>query len=82
MGTWLHETFLGGYSVGQPTLNRFYVFHYLLSFVLLFLVGLHIFALHQIGQANPTGLAMQSDEESVPFALYALIKDIFAITVF
>ncbi|MDD9334197.1 MAG: cytochrome b N-terminal domain-containing protein, partial [Bartonella sp.] len=33
VGTWLHETFLGGYSVGQPTLNRFYVFHSLFSFL-------------------------------------------------
>ncbi|WP_208436056.1 cytochrome b [Bartonella phoceensis] len=82
IGMWLHETLLGNYSVGQAALNRFYVFHYLLSFVLLFLVVLHIFALHQVGQGNPTGLAIQSDQETVPFAPYALIKDIFAITVF
>ncbi|VEJ45693.1 cytochrome b [Bartonella vinsonii] len=82
VGTWLHEAFLGGYSVGQPTLNRFYVFHYFLSFVLLFLVGLHIWALHQVGQSNPAGLAIQSEKEIVPFAPYALIKDIFAIIVF
>lgn len=82
VGTWLHETLLGGYSVGQAALNRFYVLHYLLSFVLLFFVGIHIFAIHKVGQGNPTGLAVQSDEETVPFAPYALIKDIFAITVF
>ncbi|MCZ2158381.1 cytochrome bc complex cytochrome b subunit [Bartonella sp. 220] len=82
MGTWLHEALLGGYSVGQPTLNRFYVFHYFLSFVLLFLVGLHIWALHQVGQGNPTGLPIQFEKEIVPFAPYALIKDIFAIIVF
>ncbi|EJF78713.1 Cytochrome b/c1 [Candidatus Bartonella washoeensis] len=82
VGTWLHETFLGGYSVGQPALNRFYVFHYLFSFLLLFLVVLHIWALHQVGQGNPTGLVVQSEKESVPFSPYALIKDIFAITIF
>ncbi|GAA5109453.1 cytochrome b [Bartonella jaculi] len=82
VGTWLHETLLGGYSVAQPTLNRFYVFHYLLSFLLLFLVGLHIWALHQVGQGNPTGLVIQSEKEIVPFSPYALIKDIFAITIF
>ncbi|UTO27957.1 cytochrome b [Bartonella harrusi] len=82
VGTWLHETLLGGYSVGQPTLNRFYVFHYVLSFVLLFFVGLHIWALHQVGQGNPTGLAIESDEEIVPFFPYAFMKDLFAILVF
>lgn len=82
VGTWLHETLLGGYSVGQPTLNRFYVFHYFLSFILFFLVVLHILAIHHVGQGNPTGLAIQSDEETVPFAPYAFVKDIFAITVF
>ncbi|EJF83998.1 hypothetical protein MCU_00666 [Bartonella elizabethae Re6043vi] len=82
VGVWLHETLLGGYGVGQPTLNRFYVFHYVLSFVLLLFVGLHIWAIHCVGQGNPTGLAVQSDKETVPFSPYALIKDIFAITVF
>ncbi|WP_375606353.1 MULTISPECIES: cytochrome bc complex cytochrome b subunit [unclassified Bartonella] len=82
VGSWLHETLLGGYVVGQPTLNRFYVFHYVLSFVLLLFVGLHIWAIHCVGQGNPTGLAIQSDKETVPFSPYALIKDIFAITVF
>ncbi len=82
VGIWLHETLLGGYVVGQPTLNRFYVFHYVLSFVLLLFVGLHIWAIHCVGQGNPTGLAIQSDKETVPFSPYALIKDIFAITVF
>ncbi|MET3589805.1 ubiquinol-cytochrome c reductase cytochrome b subunit [Bartonella silvatica] len=82
VGTQLHEMFLGGDSVGQSTLNRFYVFHYVLSFILLFFVGLHIWAIHHVGQGNPTGLAVQSDQETVPFAPYALIKDIFAIIVF
>ncbi|WP_425523075.1 cytochrome b N-terminal domain-containing protein [Bartonella koehlerae] len=82
VGTWLHEALLGGYSVGQPTFNRFDVFHYFLSFLLLFLVRLHIWSLHHVGQVNPTDLAIQSAEETVSFAPYTLIKDILAITVF
>ncbi|WP_074381328.1 cytochrome b [Bartonella doshiae] len=82
VGMWLHDALLGGYGVGQPTLNRFYVFHYFLSFLLIFLVILHIWALHQVGQSNPTGLEVQSEEETVPFSPYALIKDVFAITIF
>lgn len=81
VGTWLHETLLGGYSVGQPTLNRFMCF-IICCHLFYFFVGIHIFAIHQVGQGNPTGLTIQSDEETVPFTPYALIKDIFAITVF
>src|ERR687884_2310700 len=39
----------GGYSVGEPTLNRFFSFHYLLPFVLVGVVFLHIAALHVTG---------------------------------
>lgn len=46
---------------------------------LFFLIGLHIWAIHQVGQSNITGIEVQFDEESVPFSPYALIKDIFLI---
>lgn len=82
IGDWLYETILGGYSLGQPTLNRFYALHYLFPFILLLLVGLHIWAIHVVGQNNPTGIDVQKDEETVPFTPFAMIKDIFAISVF
>ncbi|MHC5307887.1 cytochrome b [Bartonella sp. LJL80] len=82
IGPWLHETLLGGFSVGQPTLNRFYALHYLFPFILVFLVGMHIWAVHQVGQNNPTGIDVQSEKETVPFSPYATVKDIFAISVF
>src|SRR5215472_7336794 len=50
--TWLW----GGFAVGGPTLNRFYSLHYLLPFVIVGVVGLHICALHMVGQNNPTGV--------------------------
>ena len=49
--TWLW----GGFAVGNPTLNRFYSLHYLLPFVIAGVVVLHIWALHMVGQNNPTG---------------------------
>lgn len=82
IGPWLHETLLGGYSVGQPTLNRFYALHYLLPFVLVFLIVLHIWAVHVAGQNNPAGIDVRSEKETVPFVPYVMIKDIFAIFVF
>ena len=82
IGPWLHETLLGGFNIGQPTLNRFYSLHYLFPFILLGLVGLHVWAVHQVGQNNPTGVEVQSASETVPFTPFATVKDIFAISVF
>ncbi len=82
IGPWLHETLLGGFNIGQPTLNRFYSLHYLFPFILLGLVGFHVWAVHQVGQNNPTGVEVQSTSETVPFTPFATVKDIFAISVF
>src|SRR3569833_602077 len=50
-------TFLwGGYSVDNPTLNRFFSLHYLLPFMIFGVVVLHIWALHVVGQNNPVGV--------------------------
>jgi len=77
--TWL----LGGYSVDNPTLNRFYALHYLLPFVLVEIVAMHVWALHVTGQNNPTGVEVKDEEkETVPFTPYATLKDAFGIGVF
>jgi ubiquinol-cytochrome c reductase cytochrome b/c1 subunit len=76
--TWLW----GGYSVDNPTLNRFFSLHYLLPFVLAGLVGLHVWALHVPGNGNPTGVNVRGSQDTVPFHPYYTMKDGFAIVVF
>jgi ubiquinol-cytochrome c reductase cytochrome b/c1 subunit len=76
--TWLW----GGYTVGSPTLNRFFALHYLLPFVIAAVVGLHIWALHVVGQNNPAGVDPKTDKETVPFTPHATIKDMFGVSVF
>jgi len=76
--TWLW----GGYSVGNPTLNRFYALHYLLPFVIAGVVALHVWALHVVGQNNPTGIEPKSEADTVAFTPYATIKDSFLMVVF
>jgi ubiquinol-cytochrome c reductase cytochrome b/c1 subunit len=76
--TWLW----GGYAVGNPTLNRFYALHYLLPFVIAGVVGLHIWALHVVGQNNPTGVEPKSDKDTVAFTPYATVKDSFLMVCF
>ena len=72
----------GGYSVGNPTLNRFFSLHYLLPFVIAGVVVLHVWALHVAGQNNPAGVEPQTDKDTVPFTPYATIKDGFFMAVF
>jgi ubiquinol-cytochrome c reductase cytochrome b/c1 subunit len=76
--TWLW----GGYSVGNPTLQRFFSLHYLLPFVIAGVVVLHIWALHVVGQNNPAGIEPQTEKDTVPFTPYATIKDMFFMAVF
>src|ERR1700738_2689257 len=76
--TWLW----GGYSVGHPTLNRFYSLHYLLPFVIVGVVVLHVWALHVAGQNNPAGIDAKSSQDTVPFTPYATIKDAFFLACF
>ena len=52
----------GGYSVGNPTLNRFFSLHYLLPFVIAGVVVLHVWALHVAGQNNPAGVEVKTRE--------------------
>jgi ubiquinol-cytochrome c reductase cytochrome b subunit len=74
---------LGGYSVDNPTLNRFFALHYLLPFILCAIVALHVWALHVTGQNNPTGVEVKDvEKETVPFTPFATMKDAFGIGVF
>jgi ubiquinol-cytochrome c reductase cytochrome b subunit len=82
LGTGIQEFLLGGFSVDNPTLNRFFALHYLLPFVILGLVVIHVVALHIHGSSNPTGVAVKSEKDTVPFHPYYTIKDFFGFGVF
>jgi quinol-cytochrome oxidoreductase complex cytochrome b subunit len=73
----------GGYSVDNPTLNRFFSLHYLLPFMIAGVVVLHVWALHVVGQNNPDGVEVKDvARDTVPFTPYATTKDSFAIVCF
>ncbi len=76
--TWLW----GDFAVSGVTLNRFFSLHFLLPFVIAGVVILHIWALHVVGQNNPTGLDIKSKSDSVPMLPFAIMKDAFALAVF
>ena len=73
----------GGYSVDNPTLNRFFSLHYLLPFMIAAVVGLHVWALHVVGQNNPAGVDIKDvEKDSVPFTPHATLKDATGIAAF
>ncbi len=76
--TWLW----GGFSVDEPTLNRFFSLHYLLPFMIAGLVGLHVWALHVAGNNNPVGIKLRDKSDYLPFSPYYTLKDGAAVTVF
>jgi len=75
---WIGETIVfwlwGGFSVDNATLNRFFSLHFLLPFVLVGAVILHLAALHLKGSNNPLGL---TTVEKVSFYPYFWQKDLF-----
>ena len=76
--TWLW----GGFSVDNPTLNRFYALHYLLPFIIVAVVALHVIALHVHGSNNPLGIDPKGPQDTVPFHPYYTMKDGFGVVVF
>nr|YP_009183457.1 cytochrome b [Dermacentor nuttalli]ALM88067.1 cytochrome b [Dermacentor nuttalli]UNO54260.1 cytochrome b [Dermacentor silvarum] len=67
----------GGFSVDNNTLIRFFSLHFLLPFILLFMVLIHITLIHEKGSSNPLGISMNIDK--IPFHPYFSIKDILGI---
>jgi quinol-cytochrome oxidoreductase complex cytochrome b subunit len=75
--TWLW----GGFAVGDPTLNRFFALHYLLPFVIVAVVFLHILALHRFGSNNPVGIDV-TKKDKIAFHPYYTVKDSFGLMIF
>ena len=67
-----------GYSVSGATLTKFFSLHYLLPFVILLFVIIHIYLLHLNGSNNPVGINLIK-LDSVSFFPYYSSKDIFGI---
>lgn len=82
VGDYIVTLLWGGFSIDNPTLNRFFALHFLLPFVIFGVVVLHIAALHQFGSNNPLGIDVKSEKDCIPFHPYHTIKDLFVVGLF
>jgi len=79
VGSSLVSWLWGGFAVDNPTLTRFFTFHFILPFIVTGLIIIHIFFLHLIGSNNPLGVSSHPDK--VPFHWYFSIKDTFGFCI-
>lgn len=70
----------GGFSVSNPTIQRFFALHYLLPFILAALVVAHFIALHTHGSSNPVGISGNMDR--IPMHGYFIFKDLITVIIF
>jgi len=82
VGDYILTLLLGGFTVDNATLNRFFALHYLLPFVIFAVVFLHVAALHITGSNNPTGVEPKTKKDTIPFHPYYTIKDMFGLMIF
>jgi ubiquinol-cytochrome c reductase cytochrome b subunit len=82
VGESLQTLILGGFAPDNATLNRFFSLHYLLPFVTLGVIILHVWALHIPGSSNPTGVSVKGPQDTVPFHPYYTAKDGFGLGIF
>lgn len=69
----------GGFSINNSTLNRFFSFHFIIPFVILIFIIIHLFFLHLTGSSNPTGL--NRDLYKIPFHPYFTFKDLLGFNI-
>nr|YP_004934868.1 cytochrome b [Paracladura trichoptera]AET13119.1 cytochrome b [Paracladura trichoptera] len=79
LGSMLVEWIWGGFAVDNATLTRFFTFHFMLPFIVLAFMMVHLLFLHQTGSNNPLGL--NSNNDKIPFHPYFTFKDIFGFII-
>ena len=84
VGQFLVEWIRGDYYIADSTLNRFFALHVVaLPLALVFLVVIHLAALHEVGSNNPDGIEIKKKKDAkgipldgIPFHPYYTVKDL------
>lgn len=64
----------GGFAVANATLTRFFALHFVLPFVTVAAIMIHLIFLHQTGSSNPIGI--NSNLDKIPFHSFHSWKDL------
>jgi ubiquinol-cytochrome c reductase cytochrome b/c1 subunit len=80
VGQEIVEWLWGGFTIRNPTLNRFYSLHFTLPFIVAGVAVLHLSLLHRNGSNNPLGI--EASNNAVTFYPYFYSKDLFAFSFF
>lgn len=80
IGNLIVQWLWGGFSINNATLNRFYSIHFILPFMILIMVILHLFFLHNTGSSNPLGI--NRNFYKIPFNVYFTLKDLLGFIIF
>lgn len=70
----------GGFSINNATLNRFFSLHFILPFIILIIIIIHLYFLHNTGSLNPLGTNRNLNK--IPFHIYFSFKDLLGFTLF
>ena len=73
------EWICGNFFIYNPTLNRFFILHFILPFLIIYLLLFHIFYLHLLSSNNP--LNSINTNNKVTFFNYILNKDIYGFLI-
>uniref|UniRef100_A0A894JTT6 Cytochrome b n=1 Tax=Hydroporus sp. IBE<ESP> AV45 TaxID=2811614 RepID=A0A894JTT6_9DYTI len=79
LGTMMVQWVWGGFAVDNATLTRFFTIHFMLPFIIIGLVIIHLLFLHQTGSNNPLGT--NSNMDKIPFHPYFSFKDIMGFMI-
>jgi quinol-cytochrome oxidoreductase complex cytochrome b subunit len=80
VGTEIVEWLWGGFTIKNPTLNRFFSLHFTMPFIIAGATILHLSLLHRDGSNNPLG--SEASYSVVGFYPYFYAKDLFAFSFF
>nr|ATD53023.1 cytochrome b [Deltocephalinae sp. EMHAU-2015-Zz052318] len=69
----------GGFSVDNATLSRFFSIHFMMPFIIMLMVMIHLFFLHLTGSSNPLGI--NSNFDKIPFHPFFSIKDLMGFSI-
>nr|UZF66150.1 cytochrome b [Neodiprion qinghaiicus] len=79
LGDLLVQWLWGGFSINNATLTRFFSIHFIIPFIILMMVMIHLMFIHQTGSSNPMGT--NSDIDKIPFQPYFILKDIIGFII-